>query len=260
MRIDSGIPVTGGSFVAGTSAGVQNAAAGPGWPRESMPFTIRIVGSEAEMAKAVQVRYAAYARHVPTFAGQLRSAEEYDYEPGSVVLLAESKLDGSPLGTMRIQTNRDRKLALEGSVALPDWLKGKSLAEATRLGVSEGRMGRVVKAMLFKAYFFYCLATNVDWMVICARSPLDRQYDALLFGDVYPDRGFIPMQHIGGIPHRLMAFEMKSAYDRWLEAGHPLFNFFCRTIHPDIQLRRAIPALERSAPLPASHGWAQAYA
>lgn len=225
-----------------------------------MPFTVRIASSDDEIAKAVQVRYAAYARHVPTFADKLRRPEEYDYDSGSTILLAESKLDGSPLGTIRIQTNRHQRLALEESVALPDWLQGKCLAEATRLGVSEGRVGRLVKAMLFKAYFFYCLATNVDWMVICARSPLDRQYDALLFEDVYPGRGFIPMHHIGGIPHRLMAFEMKSAYDRWLEAGHPLFDFFCRTIHPDIQLRRKSPAFESATPRYESYGWAQAYA
>jgi hypothetical protein len=259
MRVDSGIPVVGGSFVAGTSAGAHNTA-GPSWPRELMPFTIRIARSEGEIEKAVRVRHAAYSRHVPTFAERLKSAEEYDYDQGSIVLLAESKLDGSPLGTMRIQTNRYQRLALEGTVALPDWLQGRSLAEATRLGVSEGKMGRVVKAMLFKAYFFYCLATDVDWMVICARSPLDRQYDALLFQDVYPDQGFIPMDHIGGIAHRLMAFEMKTAYDRWLNAGHPLFNFFCRTIHPDIQLRRENPAFGNTAPRTESYGWAQAYA
>ena len=247
MRVDSGIPVTGGSFVAGTSAGSQNTA-GPEWPRESMPFTIRIARSEAEIQKAVQIRHAAYSRHVPTFAHRLRLAEEFDYEDGSVVLLAESKLDGSPLGTMRIQTNVCRDLSLEGTVELPNWLRGKRLAEATRLGISEGRVGRVVKLMLFKAYFRYCLAAGIDWMVICARSPLDRQYDALLFKDVFPGRGFVPMRHIGNIPHRVMAFEPISAEVRWAAAEHPLFNFIFRTSHPDIDVERANVTSRRASP------------
>lgn len=203
---------------------------------EKMPFTVKIVSSAEELDKAVHIRHAAYARHVPAVAAMLETSESFDYEEGSVVLLAESKLDGSPLGTMRIQTNRYRKLALEGSVTLPDWLQGRSLAEATRLGVSEGRIGRVVKTMLFKAYFQYCQLADVEWMVITARSPLDRQYDDLLFKDVFPEGGFMPMRHVGNIPHRVLAFEVGTAEERWAAAGHPLFNFIFRTYHPDISL------------------------
>jgi hypothetical protein len=238
MRVDSEISVIGGSI--DTAARVEGLAAATAALREeSMPFTIRIARSDEEIEKAVQIRHAAYARHVPAFAENLRRAEAYDYDEASVVLLAESKLDGAPLGTMRIQTNQHRRLALEGSVQLPVWLKGKRLAEATRLGVSEGRVGRVVKMMLFKAYFLYCLDTNVDWMVICARSPLDRQYDALLFRDVYPEGGYMPMRHIGGIAHRVMAFEPISAELRWAAAQHPLFNFIFRTQHSDIEFDTA---------------------
>lgn len=233
MKFDSGIPAIGGSFVAGTSAGLQDTA-GPTLPRESMPFTVRIARSDDDIEKVVQIRYSAYARHVPTFADKLKAAEEYDFDEGSIVLLAESKLDGSPLGTMRIQTNRYRKLAIEGSVELPDWLQGRTLAEATRLGVSEGRVGTVVKVAMFKAFFLYCLDANIECIVIAARPPLDRQYDALMFEDVFPGSGLIPMRHGSNIPHRVLALELASAEARWTDARHPLLNYFCRTLHPDI--------------------------
>ena len=206
---------------------------------EPMPFTVRIVHSEQDLHKAVHVRHAAYARHVPAVAARLTAPEPYDREEGSVVILAESKLDGSPLGTMRIQTNRYKKLALEQSVDLPDWLQGRSLAEATRLGVSLGQTGRVVKTALFKAYFHYCLLADIEWMVIAARSPLDRQYQALLFKDVYPDGEFRPMRHAGNILHRVLAFEVGTAEPRWAEAKHPLFDYIFRTRHPDIDLKGA---------------------
>lgn len=212
---------------------------GAGSRVERMPFRIRLVRNQDDLASAVSIRHSAYARHVPEFAATLTRPETYDYEDGSVVFLAESKLDGSPIGTMRIKTNRVTPLGLEKSVQLPDWLEYTSIAEATRLGIATGRMGTVVKTMLFKAFYQYCLATGIEWMVITARAPLDRQYEDLLFEDVYPEGGFIPMRHIGGIPHRVLALDVVNAKARWSEARHPLLGFMCETDHPDIDLAGA---------------------
>jgi hypothetical protein len=204
---------------------------------QRMPFTVRIASTEAELEQAVHIRHAAYARHVPALAKLLRAPEAGDRDADATVLLAESKLDGEPLGTMRIQTNRRRPLALEQSVALPAWLRHRRLAEATRLGVTASRVGRVVKVLLFKAFYLYCKRAGIDWMVIGARSPLDRQYEALLFQDVFPGRGFVPLAHAGHIAHRVLAFEMASADARWRAAEHPLYGLFCRTHHPDLNVR-----------------------
>lgn len=229
-----------------------------GMTEERLPFTVKIVHDDVELGKAVSIRHAAYARHVPAVAALLEKAERYDREEGSVVLLAESKLDGSPLGTMRIQTNRFSKLALEQTVELPDWLQGRSQAEATRLGISEGRIGRLVKTMLFKAYFQYCESADIDWMVITARAPLDRQYESLLFKDVFGDREYIPMRHVGNIPHRVLAFEVGSARARWAAANHPLLNFMCGTHHPDIDLSDGDLSFRKSITLPVASAHAMA--
>ena len=204
--------------------------------QERLPFTIRIVRSEEDLDKAVLIRHSAYGRHIPEVAALLEKAEASDSEPGSIVLLAESKLDGSPLGTMRIQTNRYGKLALEDSIELPSWLQGKSQAEATRLGVTSNRMGRLVKAALFKAYYQYCVLEEIEWMIITARAPLDRGYEALLFQDVLPGGGYIPMHHVGNIPHRVLAFNVELADFNWRQAKHPLYSFVVHTSHPDIDL------------------------
>lgn len=203
---------------------------------ERLPFTVRVVSNEMELAKAVTIRHQAYARHLPAVAATLDKPESLDRDGDSVVVLAESKLDGSPVGTMRIQSNRDRMLALEHSVALPDWLQGRSMIEITRLGVAEGRIGRLVKTVLVKAGFQYALLNDLDWIVIAARSPLDTLYEKLLFQDVFPDFGFIPMRHAGNIPHRVLAFDVQHAYETWSAARHPLLDFMCRTHHPDLQI------------------------
>lgn len=204
---------------------------------QRLPFTLRIASTEADLEQAVHIRHSAYARHVPALAELLRAPEAGDHDEDATVLLAESKLDGEPLGTMRIQTNRAKPLAIEKSVALPAWLRHRRLAEATRLGIATGRVGRVVKVMLFKAFYLYCKRAGIDWMVIGARSPLDRQYEALLFQDVFPGRGFVPLAHAGNIPHRILGFEMATADARWRAAQHPLYGLFCRTHHPDINVR-----------------------
>ncbi|MBU1235198.1 MAG: hypothetical protein KJ634_04260 [Gammaproteobacteria bacterium] len=207
---------------------------------EHLPFTVSIASTQSQLQKAVALRHAAYARHVPEFAAKLTEPENADFDPGTIVLIAESKLDGSALGTMRIQTNQFAPLNLESSVTLPEWLEGFELAEATRLGIIEGPTGRLVKTVLFKAYFLYCQSAKIDWMVITARKPLDRQYDALLFQDVFATKCFIPMRHVGGMPHRVMAFNIPTAELRWKAAHHPLHGFMCLTAHPDINVHHDI--------------------
>jgi hypothetical protein len=204
-----------------------------------LPFTVRVVDDNESLASALRIRQAAYQRHVPDFARTMDQPESYDREPGGLVLLAESKLTRTPVGTMRIQTNCYRPLALEQSLDLPDWLSGRRLVGATRLGVEAGEPGRMVKTALFKAFFLYCVREGIDWMVIAARTPLDRQYAALLFCDVFGEKQFIPLAHAANIPHRVMAFEVGSAEPRWREARHPLYDFIFVTRHPDIDLSAA---------------------
>lgn len=209
---------------------------------ELLPFTVRMVREEEDVRKAVSVRHAAYARHVPVMAEKLVNPEATDFEDGVAVLLAESKLDGAPLGTMRIQTNRFKALSIEQSIELPDWLKGRPLAEASRLGVELGRTGTFVKTVLFKAFYLYCVEQGIDYMVIAARSPLDRQYDKLMFSDIFPGAGFMPMRHGGNLPHRALSFEVRTAEQRWASAAHPMFDFIFTTRHADINLHAPAPA------------------
>ncbi|WP_206076867.1 hypothetical protein [Massilia horti] len=223
------------------------AASPSGVTTERLPFTVRRVQDEDSLRKAVRIRHAAYARHVPELARTLTLPEECDFEEDTVVLLAESRLDGTPLGTARIQTNLYRPLHLEESVVLPDWLQGRRLGEVERLGVAEGRIGHVVKVALVKAFFEYFEKTGIEWAVIAGRTPVDRQYEQLLFTDVFGHKEMVPLRHTGNIPHRVMAFEIATGEERWRAAGHPLLKFFRHTHHPDIDIG---PLAPQFAPAP----------
>lgn len=207
--------------------------------QERLPFAVSIVRDEIDLKRAVQIRQSAYARHLPEFAESLREPEVTDLEPGIAILLAASKVDNSPLGTMRIQTNEHKPLVLEQSIELPPHLRTSSLAEATRLGITQDRVGRLVKTALFKSFYQYCVSHHVEWMVVAGRHPIDRQYESLLFQDVVPGGNFIPLRHANNVPHRVMALEVASVEPRWHDAKHPLYDFFFQTVHPDLETEQA---------------------
>ncbi len=221
----------------------------PGHRIERLPFAVRVVTDGDSLKRALQIRQAAYQRHVPDFASTMDQPETYDSDPGGLIFLAESKLSGRPIGTLRLQSNRFQPLSLEQSVDLPDWVSGR-LIGATRLGVEAGEPGRMVRLALFKAFYLYCLREHLDWMVVAARTPLDRIYAGLLFCDVFGEREFRPLAHAQNIPHRIMAFQPGSAEALWRGAQHSLYTFMMMTYHPDIDLDSA-PSLGWPKPLSA---------
>lgn len=205
---------------------------------ERLPFRIRVVSGEEALRRVAGMRHSAYARHVPELAAALREPEEQDYEADTMVLLAEARLDGAPVGTIRVQSNRFGPLGIEHSVELPERLCREPLVEATRLAVAEGRTGRMVKAALIKALYLHCLEADIAFVVAGARPALDRQYEALLMDDLFPGRA-VALQHSGGIAHKVMALDVRGARARWQAARHPLLGFMCDVRHPDIDLRGA---------------------
>lgn len=204
---------------------------------EYLPFRVRRVATRHDLAKAVAVRSSAYGRHLPpALTKALNAPEKADTQPGTVILLAESKVDGSPLGTMRIQTNAAGPLGLEQSVRLPDWMAGQSLAETTRLAVAGDRSGHLVRLALVKAGYLFCVMQGIRYMLITARAPVDRQYERLLFQDVFPGMGYMPLEHVFNLPHRVMCFDVAQGEALWKSRNHPLLDFFTGTQHPDIRL------------------------
>lgn len=203
---------------------------------ERLPFVIRFVRDEAELQSAVAIRRSAYGRHLPELAARFADPEPSDLDGSSQVLVALSRLDNTPLGSMRFRTNRERPLDLEQSITLPEHLRHCVLAEATRLAVTQAAVGRVVKAMMMKAMFLHCKAIGVSNFVVTARHPMDRFYNWLLFEDALPGVGFIPMAHVGMIPHRVMTCDLCHTELRWAENDHPWYSLFFLTRHQDIEL------------------------
>ncbi|MBL8327073.1 MAG: hypothetical protein JNJ89_19160 [Rubrivivax sp.] len=214
---------------------LENPPTPPSRQTITLPFVVRRATSPEDLCKVTQMRSEAYGRHLPAFAARLRTVEDADRGPGVVVLLAESKDDGRPVGTVRLQVDHERALPIEASVILPAWLRDAGpIIEATRLGVEASECGALARNALLKASYLYSVAAGTSWIVAAARRPLDRLYQGLLFRDVFEGGPLLPMQHIGELPHRVLALPVREARALSMARGHPLAAHFFETEHPDL--------------------------
>lgn len=213
----------------------------PSPPRSvSLPFAVRIARTDDQLKKAIALRSEAYGRHVPDLGNTLKSLERLDLSPDSVVILAESKVTSEVVGTMRIQTNFHAPIAFETTVRLPESHTRRPLATVSRLAVKAGPQGRFVKLALFKSLYQYCMAKQVQRIVIGARPPLDRHYLALGFQDIFSSTMLFPLPTADNLPHRLLSFDVMSAERRWHQMAHPLYRFMLQRFHPDIEIFNSV--------------------
>ena len=207
----------------------------PAETRHHLPVAIRVAATEANLRQVVAVRAEAAGSRTPD---ATNAPETWDQRPNAMLLLAESRHDGQALGSLRVLASERGRLMVEERVELPPALKGCSLAEASRLVVKPGRNATLVRLMLWKAFHRYCLAAQVDTMLIAVREPAARQYEWLGFRDALPAR-FSPDGR-GAATHRLMMLGVFEAHERSLRDDHPLHDFFFVERHPEIDLLTAV--------------------
>lgn len=206
-----------------------------------LPFVVRIVRTEEQLRKVCEVRALAYGQRVPEFGASLREPELFDREPGSVVFMVDDKATGQTIGTLRIHSNAYKPLPVQGVVEVPDSLGSQLLVEVCRFSVRPGFNKTEVSLGLFKALYLYCLATQVKYMVVAAKRPLNGIYLSLgcepLVGE---QEQWVPLPYANHMEHSVLKFSVPRAEQVWYESGHPLYGFMSKTYHPDIQIFSAV--------------------
>lgn len=205
--------------------------------RQSLSFTVFPARTETQLRAACRVRALSYGRHLPGIASVWDEPDQLDRDPQAVVFVATSKVTGEALGTVRLATNALQPTQIERSASVPHSISGGLMAEVTRLAVLSGSTDPAVKLGLMKAAYLHCLAHQVRWMVIGARSEaLVRQYRRLGFTDLNGEAVEVPLAHAGGLPHRVLVFDVVSAERNWLASVHPFYQFMVGCYHPDIRI------------------------
>lgn len=206
-------------------------------PTAQLSFTVRIARTLQDLQAACWVRAQSYGHHLPELRTAFAHPDALDHSPATAVLVCTDKANGTPVGTARVQINSHGPLLIEGSVEVPQAMRDDARAEITRLAVLPGHTDPLVKLALMKASYLYCLANQVRWMVIGARSPaLVRQYRRLGFTSLYDDDRTVPLAHAGHLEHWVLAFDVRAAEREWHARHHPLYTFMVGTTHPDIRL------------------------
>lgn len=221
----------------------------------TLGFALQPAASHDDLLDACAVRAQAYGHHLPELVARLAEPDALDQAPGTTVFLCRDKANGRATGTMRIQTSHTGALMMEQSVTLPDWLAAVPRAEITRLAVSVGA-DPLTKLCLMKASYLFCVAQQVQWMVIGARNEaLIRNYRRLGFIDVLDHDELVPLGHTGGLMHRILAFDVSAAERAWAAKRHPLYGFMVQTLHGDLQVE--LPQRQPASLSPALPGLVQ---
>ena len=206
-----------------------------------LSFTLQPVRNERDLLDACGVRSEAYGRHLPEWRESFALPEALDHQRSTTVLLCRDKDSGAAIATARIQTNAQAPLQLENSLLLPRHLAARSRAEITRLSALPG-VDPLARLALMKASYLHCMAHGVHALVIGARKPaLIRMYQKLGFVDVLGADQMVPLAHAGGLPHRILSFDVSGALAAWQAAMHPMLGFMVGTRHDDIVVDAPMP-------------------
>jgi hypothetical protein len=209
-------------------------------------FSIRLARTQKQVMRAVKMRSDAYGRHLPEFAETLKTPEKYDASSDTVVFLAEPRDKGDPFGTMRLQVCTKSPLLIEESIDLPDFIGRRPRVSVTRLAVKPGHQSRIVKMLLFKAMLQYCLALQIDWIVIAARPPVDRTFVALGFTDIFDEGKLYPIKSANEKLHRVLVMSPRNRERTSFLENHPLHGFFFHDYHSDIEIFESISSASTS--------------
>jgi len=110
-----------------------------------------------------------------------------------------------------VHTNVFKPLRPQASISFgAKRFRQKRMVETTRLCIEGSPNASLVRTAMFKAQFHYCLENGIDWMMATGRRPVDRIDESLMFADVLEPGQFYPMEHVGGLPHRVMCLSRRS--------------------------------------------------
>jgi hypothetical protein len=209
---------------------------------QTLPFSVHVVTTEAQLLEVQALRSQAYGHHLPLIAESFGRPDPVDRERDTTIFYARDKATGRMVGSARIQTNRYSPLQIERSVQLPPARIGQRLAEITRLTVLPGYEHPVRMAMV-KASYVFCVGMQVAGIMAGSRRSLVRQYAALGFTDLFEDERMVPLVHAGGIEHRILFVNLITAESEWRQMNHPAYGFIFHTYHPDIAIFESVSAM-----------------
>ena len=197
---------------------------------------VKLVRTEESLERAVDVRRASYGRHTPEMEALLRVPERLDLAPEAVVFVATDSNTGRTLGSMRVLTNVNGPLEFETSVELPERYRNSNISLVQRLSIVAGPNGLYAKKALFKAFYLYSLAMQIEWMFLYTPPPRDKLFFRLGFAPVLNGESVIAGAFSDGRAVRLLALRVWDVEPLWRNEIPEWHQFFFKQYTPGIKI------------------------
>ena len=186
--------------------------------------------NSAEVKDVMDIRWQGYKKY---FDSPNDVVDSYDHQKNCTLLLAA--VDGRAVGTLRLLDSCKGPIELEEFIELNKILPLPAfpIVEATRFSVPAHEMSREVKAMLWKAFYLYCLDRDSSLMLAWIRPSALPDYHGLLFTSIGLSGRFCH-KRLAGKEHHTVILDVRNAAKLYGQAGHPYYRFFCVEKHPNI--------------------------
>jgi hypothetical protein len=207
---------------------------------KQLSFSVKIARNDDQLFRALAVRRESYSKHHPSYADIVAVQDKRDMQSGSLVLVAESKVTGEALGTMRIETNQNRPLQMEADIRLPKAMRGAHLAHVSRMATLQGPESTQVKFGLFKALYLYSIAKEIDYLLVATIPPLERLYYRIGFKDLNRRPTALTLSEYGAFPMQVLRAKV-SQFERETAIKSPMLNrFVFHSVHSDIKIFESV--------------------
>lgn len=193
---------------------------------------VRKAITEADYGMITDVRWEGYRKY---FDHPEQVVDQYDRQANATVLLAHDGR-GDLLGTMRLLDSRLGKTEVERFLPVHQVLAAnrQPYVEATRFSVPHHPLSTAAKIALQKTYYLYCIANQINTMLIWVRMAAAREYRSFNFQDIGEAGAF---QHplLGGLEHHTLVADLEEIKTRWTNRKHPLLELMLDQHHPNLQ-------------------------
>lgn len=199
--------------------------------KQSLPFRISILKTAAELKEAVQHRSLGYGRRSVALGGSLEMPEAGDARAhGREILIATSKMDGSIIGSLRLEINFYQPVSVQRYAQLPAEINSRRIMDANRFCCFESN---ICRAALFKAAIAYGASKDVDHFIIATLDKLVPLYASVGFAPLFDDGRMHPIPSAENLPHRIMELDVRNARALVVQRRPSVVDFLFDTDHSD---------------------------
>jgi hypothetical protein len=202
---------------------------------QELPFSIILSRRDETSSRLFATRIRSYGRHNDP----LQESEHFRkqlIDDDAVLISAECKVSGECFGSVRIESNSIKRFYFEEEITTEDLKAGSPAICVSRLNVTNGQIGSLVRAAICKALYLYANAMQCQFIYAFVDKPRSRLYSRLAFQPAIDGNPDLHLRSHNGLPFRLYFSDVSIAMAYLPTVDPKMFDFFFNTFHPDIKI------------------------